>query len=145
MAARALQQLAWARGARAQASLWSGRSVIRSGWTESRVRRLQLAEALLARVRSAQAGPAGWRVGPAQIGVPFAERRDANGAVGGPEGRAVTGQVREGYVGSLAARSALCALPVELLASAAPGDETGALFLQRLQLTRAMVDLAAEI
>ncbi len=55
------------------------------------------------------------------------------------------GQVREGYVGSMAARSALCALPVELLASAAPGDEAEALFLRRLQLTRAMVDLAAEI
>ena len=55
------------------------------------------------------------------------------------------GQVREGYVGSLAARSALCALPAELLASATPGEETEALFLQRLQLTRAMVNMAAEI
>jgi thiamine kinase-like enzyme len=55
------------------------------------------------------------------------------------------GQVREGYVGSLAAWSALCALPAELLASATPGEETEALFLQRLQLTRAMVNMAAEI
>jgi len=53
--------------------------------------------------------------------------------------------VRAGYVGSLAARSALCALPVELLTSASPDEETEALFLQRLQLTRAMVDMAAEI
>jgi hypothetical protein len=34
------------------------------------------------------------------------------------------GQVRAGYVGSLAARSALCALPAELLTSAAPDEAT---------------------
>jgi hypothetical protein len=54
-------------------------------------------------------------------------------------------QVRAGYVGSLAARSALCALPAELLTSAAPDEATEDLFLHRLRLTRAMVDMAAEI
>jgi hypothetical protein len=57
-------------------------------------------------------------------------------------------QVRTGYVGSLAARSALCAIPVEMLGDAeadAEADEaTIAMFTRRLQLTRLMLDIAAE-
>ncbi len=53
-------------------------------------------------------------------------------------------QVRAGYIGALTARSALSALPLELL-SRPPAKETEAEFLHRLRLTRAMIDLAAEI
>lgn len=52
--------------------------------------------------------------------------------------------VRAGYIGSLVTRSALSALPVELL-GAPPSEEHQALFLDRLRLTRALVDMAAEI
>jgi hypothetical protein len=54
------------------------------------------------------------------------------------------GQVRAGYIGSLVARSALCSLPLELLGGP-PGEEAEELFRQRLQLTRTLVDMAAEI
>jgi Phosphotransferase enzyme family len=51
--------------------------------------------------------------------------------------------VRAGYVGSLVARSAISSLPVEQLGAA--GDETtAALVLARVELTRYLVDLAAE-
>jgi hypothetical protein len=53
-------------------------------------------------------------------------------------------QVRAGYIGSLAARSALCAIPVETLGDAVPDDETVARFTHRLRLTRLLVDMAAE-
>jgi len=53
-------------------------------------------------------------------------------------------QVRAGYIGALAARSALSALPLELL-SRPLAEEAEAEFLHRLRLTRAMLDLAAEI
>jgi hypothetical protein len=53
-------------------------------------------------------------------------------------------QVRTGYIGSLAARSALCAIPVEMLGGAEPDEATVTLFARRLQLTRVMLDLAAE-
>jgi hypothetical protein len=58
-------------------------------------------------------------------------------------------QVRDGYLGSLAARSALCAIPVELLASGPAGSpasaEVTALFTRRLRLTRLMLDLARDV
>ena len=53
--------------------------------------------------------------------------------------------VRIGYIGALSARSALSALPLELLISAPPAEEAEALFLERLKLTRALLDLATEI
>jgi hypothetical protein len=53
-------------------------------------------------------------------------------------------QVRAGYLGSLAARSALCAIPFEALENAVPGEQTIAMFARRLELTRLMLDLAAE-
>jgi hypothetical protein len=51
-------------------------------------------------------------------------------------------QVRAGYLGSLAARSALCAIPFEALADAALDEQTVAMFARRMELTRAMLDLA---
>jgi hypothetical protein len=54
-------------------------------------------------------------------------------------------KVRAGYVGGLAARSALCALPLEQLSGSEPGDATEALMTARLRLTRVLVDMAAEI
>jgi hypothetical protein len=54
-------------------------------------------------------------------------------------------KVRAGYVGGLTARSALCALPFEQLASSEPGDAIEALMTARLRLTRVLVDMAAEI
>ncbi len=53
-------------------------------------------------------------------------------------------QVRAGYVGGLAARSALCAIPVEKLGQA-PTAELTELFVDRLKLTRLMVDMAREV
>jgi hypothetical protein len=53
-------------------------------------------------------------------------------------------QVRAGYLGSLAARSALCAIPFETLENAVPGEQTVAMFAGRMKLTRLMLDLAAE-
>ena len=53
-------------------------------------------------------------------------------------------QVRAGYVGGLAARSALCAIPVEKLGQA-PTAELTELFADRLKLTRLMVDMAREV
>jgi hypothetical protein len=59
-------------------------------------------------------------------------------------------QVRTGYVGSLVARSALCAIPVETLGpadmvgAAEPDEATVALFTQRLRLTRVLLDMAAD-
>jgi Phosphotransferase enzyme family len=57
---------------------------------------------------------------------------------------AVPAQVRAGYLGGLAARSALSALPLELL-SRPPAKEAEAEFLHRLRLTRVMIDLTTEI
>jgi len=57
---------------------------------------------------------------------------------------AAPAQVRVGYVGALTARSALSALPLELL-SRPPAHQAEAEFLSRLRLTRALIDLAAEI
>jgi Phosphotransferase enzyme family len=57
---------------------------------------------------------------------------------------AAPGQVRAGYIGALGARSALSALPLELL-SRPPAKEAEAEFRSRLRLTRVLVDLAAEI
>jgi len=54
-------------------------------------------------------------------------------------------QVRTGYLGSMAARSALCALPLEQLSDAPPTAEAGELLALRLRLTRVMLDLAREI
>jgi hypothetical protein len=53
--------------------------------------------------------------------------------------------VRTGYLGGLAVRSALCALPLEQLGEPAKTDEKLALFVTRLRLSRVMVDLAKEI
>jgi hypothetical protein len=50
-------------------------------------------------------------------------------------------QVRAGYLGSLAARSALCATPIELLGSEEVSAETIALLARRLRLTRLMLEL----
>jgi hypothetical protein len=58
--------------------------------------------------------------------------------------KADAAQVRAGYIGSLAARSALCAIPVEMLGEATPDDATIALFTRRLRLTRYLLNLAAE-
>lgn len=55
------------------------------------------------------------------------------------------GDVRAGYLGGLAARSALCLLPLERLGREQPSAELEALFLRRLQLTRQVVDLTAEV
>ena len=57
---------------------------------------------------------------------------------------AVPAQVRAGYIGALTARSALSALPLELL-SRPPAEEAEAGFLSRLRLTRALIGFAAEI
>jgi hypothetical protein len=53
--------------------------------------------------------------------------------------------VRTGYLGGLAVRSALCALPLEQLREPAQTDQQLALFATRLRLTRVMVDLANEV
>jgi hypothetical protein len=53
--------------------------------------------------------------------------------------------VRAGYLGGLAARSALCLLPLELLGAEPPPADLQALFLRRLQLTRCLLDLTSEI
>src|ERR1700722_19725203 len=53
-------------------------------------------------------------------------------------------QVRAGYLGSLAARSALCAIPFEALENAVPGEQTAAMIAGRMKLTRLMLDMAAE-
>jgi hypothetical protein len=52
-------------------------------------------------------------------------------------------QVRAGYLGSLAARSALCALPFEELGQ--PTAEAEERFALRLRLTRQMLDLAGQL
>jgi hypothetical protein len=54
--------------------------------------------------------------------------------------RATAAQVRLGYLGALAARSALSALPLELL-SRPPTKDAEAEFLHRLRLTRAMIGI----
>ena len=53
--------------------------------------------------------------------------------------------VRTGYLGGLAARSALCTLPLELLTSATPTGETVASFVHGLRLARVLVDLASQL
>ena len=55
------------------------------------------------------------------------------------------GLVRTGYLGGLAVRSALCALPLELLSEPVQTDEMVAVLATRLRLTRVMVDLAREV
>jgi Phosphotransferase enzyme family len=54
-------------------------------------------------------------------------------------------EVRTGYLGSLAARSALCAIPAEQLGSEPATAETVRLFAQRLSLTRLMLEMAREV
>jgi hypothetical protein len=54
-------------------------------------------------------------------------------------------QVRAGYVGGLAARSALCALPLEQLSGPDPDGALDALMATRLRLTRVLVDMAREV
>jgi hypothetical protein len=53
--------------------------------------------------------------------------------------------VRTGYLGGLAVRSALCALPLERLSQPDQTDEQLALFATRMRLTRVMVNLAGEV
>jgi Phosphotransferase enzyme family len=53
--------------------------------------------------------------------------------------------VRTGYLGGLAVRSALCALPLERLNEPDRNEEQLALFATRMRLTRVMVDLAREV
>ena len=54
--------------------------------------------------------------------------------------------VRAGYIGGLAARSALCTLPVELLsAGLEPTADTVTAFEHGLRLARVLIDLAAEL
>ncbi len=55
------------------------------------------------------------------------------------------GLVRAGFLGGLAVRSALCALPLERLSEPAQGDGLVELFATRLRLTRVMVDLAKDV
>jgi hypothetical protein len=55
----------------------------------------------------------------------------------------VPAQVRLGYLGGLAARSALSALPLELL-SRPPEPDAEAEFLYRLRLTRALIAMTAD-
>jgi hypothetical protein len=54
-------------------------------------------------------------------------------------------QVRAGYIGGLAARSALCALPLEQLGDSDADGELEALMTARLRLTRVLVDMAREV
>jgi hypothetical protein len=54
-------------------------------------------------------------------------------------------QVRAGYIGGLAARSALCALPLELLGDSDPDGQIQALMTSRLRLTRILVDMTREV
>ena len=53
-------------------------------------------------------------------------------------------QVRLGYTGSLAARSALAAVPLELLSDGPADAGTMALITRRLRLTRFMLDLSGD-
>jgi Phosphotransferase enzyme family len=53
--------------------------------------------------------------------------------------------VRTGYLGGLAARSALCTLPLELLSNATATDETVDRFVHGLRLGRVLADLAAQV
>ena len=53
-------------------------------------------------------------------------------------------QVRVGYIGAMAARSALCAIPFELLTDE-PSGGVQARLVERLRLTRVMLDLAREV
>ncbi len=53
--------------------------------------------------------------------------------------------VRTGYLGGLAVRSTLCALPLEQLSRPTQADELMAIVSTRLRLTRVMVDLAKEV
>jgi hypothetical protein len=59
--------------------------------------------------------------------------------------KAEPAQVRAGYIGGLAARSALCALPFEQLAGSDPDGELEALMTTRLRLTRVLVGMAHEV
>jgi hypothetical protein len=52
-------------------------------------------------------------------------------------------QVRTGFLVSLIVRSALTALPFETLGAAA-GDAQSAFWIERIRLTRLMLDLARE-
>jgi Phosphotransferase enzyme family len=54
-------------------------------------------------------------------------------------------QVRAGYVGGLAARSAMCALPFEQLSDSDPDGALETLMATRLRLTRVLVDMAGEV
>jgi Phosphotransferase enzyme family len=61
-------------------------------------------------------------------------------------------EVRAGYIGGMAARSALVALPFELLGGPGPGlggtgpsEDAPAQIVRRLRLTRVLVDMAGEI
>jgi Phosphotransferase enzyme family len=53
-------------------------------------------------------------------------------------------QVRAGYLGSLAARSALCAIPFEQLGREPADAQATALFGRRIRLTRFMLELVRE-
>jgi tRNA A-37 threonylcarbamoyl transferase component Bud32 len=53
--------------------------------------------------------------------------------------------VRSGYIGGLVVRSALCTLPLELLAQGAFSDDAVALFVRRMQLARRLLDMSAEL
>jgi len=58
---------------------------------------------------------------------------------------AVAAQSARYHIGSLVARSALCALPFGLLRSERPAAELQAFSSACSSLTRALVDMAAEI
>ncbi len=68
----------------------------------------------------------------------FTEGLNASGTI------ATAAQVRLGYLGSLLVRAAFTALPLEVL-GAKPTDALAGLFLQRVRLTRFMVDLMREL
>lgn len=59
--------------------------------------------------------------------------------------KAEPAQVRTGYIGGLAARSALCALPLEQLGDSDADGDLEALMTARLRLTRVLVEMASEV
>ena len=102
--------------------------------------------------------PIGFDLGQLLVGLAHAGKSDPSGlrdidaaifpayleGLAAEDYPAAPAQVRLGYIGALTARSALSALPLELL-SRPPAHQAEAEFLSRLRLTRALIDLAAEI
>jgi hypothetical protein len=97
-----------------------------------------LGQLLVSLASAGQAGrPALTRIDPVIVDGYLAGLRDEGYA-------ADPADVRAGYLGGLAARSALCLLPLERLAGAQPADDLAALFRHRLRLTREVLNLTSE-